>query len=36
MNHFLDYFDIKTLVELPEINEAELLEADEEEMSLFR
>jgi len=33
---FLDYFGIKTLDELPEINEAEILEVNDEEMTLFR
>ena len=33
---FLDYFGIKTIEELPEINEAEILEADDEEMTLFK
>ena len=33
---FLDYFGIKTLEELPEINEAEILRASDEEMTLFR
>jgi len=33
---FLDYFGIKTIKELPEINEAEILEATNEEMTLFR
>jgi len=33
---FLDYFGINSVEELPEINEAEILEANEEEMTLFR
>ena len=33
---FLDYFGIKTLEELPEVNEAEILKASDEEMALFR
>ena len=33
---FLDYFGIKTLDELPEINEAEILKPSDEEMTLFR
>ena len=33
---FLDYFGIRTIAELPEINEAEILEASNEEMTLFR
>ena len=33
---FLDYFGMKTIEELPEINEAEILKASEEEMILFR
>lgn len=35
-DRFLDYFGIKTIEELPEINEAEILQASDEEMSLFR
>ena len=35
-NAFLDYFGIKTLEQLPEINEAEILSASDEEMTLFR
>jgi len=33
---FLDYFGIKTLEELPEINETDILKANDEEMILFR
>ena len=33
---FLDYFGIKTIKELPEINEAELSQDSDEEMTLFR
>ena len=33
---FLDYFGIKTIEELPEINEAEIFEVNDEEMTLFR
>jgi len=35
-NAFLDYFGIKTLAELPEINEAQILEVSDEEMTLYR
>jgi len=33
---FLDYFGIKTIKELPEINEAQILDANDEEITLFR
>lgn len=33
---FLDYFGIKTIEELPEINEAEILEIGDDEVTLFR
>ncbi|MCL2560544.1 MAG: SMC-Scp complex subunit ScpB [Turicibacter sp.] len=33
---FLDYFGIKTIEELPEINEVEMLEEADEEVTLFR
>jgi len=33
---FLDYFGIKTIEELPEIDEATILAVDEDEVSLFR
>lgn len=33
---FLDYFGIKTIEELPEINEAQALEASDEEVTLFK
>lgn len=35
-NSFLDYFGIKTIEELPVINEAEILDSSDKEMSLFR
>ena len=34
-DNFLDYFGIKTIEELPEINEAEMLDARDEEVTLF-